>query len=535
MTDKTMYRRIRLGLTVFLGVLVFPLASPKIGQAAAKDAGSVALVEKKIMAASTKTILYQKGKGKSAYAASWKKAKKLPLTAADLSIRKKGWYSLLVKTKNGKRKVTSVYFQAKTYVIPCNTSAKQKAGYYYVVPKSNKAQTVEVQNASLSKKAKASLGLRDDSACRIWKLESAGGGKFRLKNVNSGLYLSDTVSGSKEGDAVQAAYSAKNKAQLFKAFSAGGAYTYLRCVGTKKYLHANDDQLEFISRRANKTWKFKLEATACPDSLVTISGGTYPSAIQEGASFVLKGTVNSRYTMKTLTVRILDSNGKAVLAKSVKPNSCTYNIKNIDAAITFGKLPAGTYTYCLAVTDTTGKQTVWVDQSFSVIPQVTTMGPKGNASNRTLSYNSNLIQAIGHQSSGDALEKKACASYALAYCNALLYGSAPSPRSYWSSSTDVNCVWSKGGYTCSSTGYGSELAVLQAAYTQIVAGNPCILHVTGSTTEQHWLCVIGYKNVSTMQTLTTDNFIAIDPWDGAVITISSKYKVKNTYRLAIKS
>lgn len=535
MTDKTMYRRIRLWLIGFLGALAFLSASPKIGQAAAKDAGSVALVEKKIMAASTKTILYQKGKGKSAYAASWKKAKKLPLTAAELAIRKKGWYSLLVKKKNGRRKVSSVYFQAKTYAIPCNTSVKQKEGYYYVVPKSNKAQAVEVQDASLSKKARASVGLRGDSACRVWKLEAAGGGKFRLKNVNSGLYLSDTAGGSREGNAVQTAYSAKNKAQIFKALSGGGSYIYLRCVGTKKYLHVNGDQLEFIDRGANKVWKFKFEATACPDSLVTISGGTYPSAIQEGAAFVLGGIVNSRYTMKSLTVQVLDGTGKAVLAKTVKPNSCTYNIKKVDAAITFGKLPAGMYTYCIAITDTTGKETLWVNQSFSVIAQTSTLGPNGTAGNQTLTYNSNLIQAIGHQSSGDALEKKACSSYALAYCNAILYGSAPSPRSYWSSNTNVNCVWSKGGYTCSSSGYGSESAVLQAAYIQIVAGNPCILNVTGSTTDQHWLCVIGYKNVETMQTLTTDNFIAIDPWDGAVITVSDKYKVKNTYRLATKS
>ena len=535
MTDKTMYRRIWLWFIGILGALVFLLVSPKVAQAAAKDAETVPTLEKKIMAASTKTILYQKGKGKSAYSPSWKKAKKLPLTAAEISIRKKGWYSLLVKTQNGKRKVVSVYFQAKTYAIPCNTSVKQKAGYYYVVPKSDKTRVAEVQNASLSKKAKVSAGPRGDSACRIWKLEPAGGSKFRLKNINSGLYLSDTATGSKEGNAVQKAYSAKNEAQIFRAYSAGGTYTYLRCLGTKKYLHMDENRLVFASRKANKTWKFKLEETTCPDSLVTISGGTYPSAIQEGAAFVLKGTVNSRYTMKTLTVRVLDSTGNAVLAKSVKPNSCTYNIKNIDAAITFGKLPAGQYTYWFAVTDTTGKETVWVNQVFSVIAPMTTMGPKGNASSQTLSYNSNLIQAIGHQSTGDALEKKACASYALAYCNAVLYGSAPSPRSYWISSTNVDCVWSKGGYTCSSTGYGSELAVLQAAYTQIMAGNPCILNVTGSTTDQHWLCVIGYKSVSTVQTLKADNFIAIDPWDGAVITVSDKYKVKNTYRLAIKN
>lgn len=148
-----------------------------------------------------------------------------------------------------------------------------------------------------------------------------------------------------------------------------------------------------------------------------------------------------------------------------------------------------------------------------------------------MTYDSSLISRIGHQSTGTALEKKACASYALAYCNAILSGTTPSPHSYWSSATNVDCVWSKGGYTTKA--YASEQAVLQAAAAQIEAGKPCILHVTGNT-EQHWLTVIGYKK-NNSSTFTASHLIAIDPWDGKVITVSDKYKVKSTYRLGIKS
>lgn len=528
MTDRK-YRRIGIWAIGFL-LLCFLNFSPIKGQAATKDANSIATLEKKMMASSTKTIRYRRGKVKSTSSASWKKTKKLSLAAKKLIIKRKGWYSLLVKTKKGKKKIAHVYFYKKTYAIPCNTSVKQKNGWYYVVPQKNTSQAVEIQNASLKKGANASVWLRGDAACRCWRLEALSAKRFRLKNVNSGLYLSDTVS----GNAVQAAYSSKNKAQIFAAYSANSGYVYLRCLGTKRYLYVNGNNLEFADRKANKAWRFKLKASTCPSSLVKITGGTYPSAIQEGAAFSLEGMVNSRYTMKLLTVSVLDSTGKAVLSKAAYPNSCFYDLKQIDAAITFGKLAAGKYYYRIAVKDAAGKELVWVNQSFSVISQITTLNTKGTAANRTLSYNVNLIKAIGHQSTGNTLEKKACASYALAYCNAILNDSAPSPRSYWMSNTDVNCVWSKGGYTCSAGGYGSELAVLQAAYSQIVAGRPCILHVTGNT-EQHWLCVIGYKNVTSMQNLTVTNFIAIDPWDGAVITVSSKYKLKNTYRLGVKN
>lgn len=507
---------------------------PQKSLAAARDANSVSVLEKRMLASSTKSIEYRKGKVKSASYRVWKKAEKIPLTKSKLAIKKKGWYSLLVTTNKGKRKINHVYFKKKTYVIPANTAIKQKSGYYFVVPKKNKAQAAEVQNASLQKGGNVSVWLRGDSACRSWKLVSAGGKKFRLQNVNSGMYLAEKESGVKKGNAVQTTYAAKNKAQMFEAYSAGSGYIYFRCCASKQYLHAAGNNLEFSGRRAAKAWKFKMEASACPKSLVTISGGSYPSALQEGASFILTGIVSSRYTMKTFTVQIVNSAGKAVLAKSVNPNRCSYDIKNIDAAITFGKLAAGKYFYRIAVRDSAGKEAVWVNRPFTVAEHMTTINPIGTASNRMLSYNTNLIAAVGHQSAGNSLEKKACASYALAYCNAILYNSAPAPQTYWMGSSDVTCVWSKGGYRCSASGYGSESAVLQEAYKQILAGNPCILHVTGNT-EQHWLCIIGYKNVTSLSQLTAANLIAIDPWDGAVITVSSKYKVKSTYRLGVKN
>ena len=44
-----------------------------------------------------------------------------------------------------------------------------------------------------------------------------------------------------------------------------------------------------------------------------------------------------------------------------------------------------------------------------------TVGALSGGSNMTLSYDAAKIAAVGYQSNGTALEKKACASYALAY------------------------------------------------------------------------------------------------------------------------
>ena len=153
-----------------------------------------------------------------------------------------------------------------------------------------------------------------------------------------------------------------------------------------------------------------------------------------------------------------------------------------------------------------------------------------SATQKVIPYSRTLIDQVGHQSNGTDLEKKACASYALAYCNSILNRTAPSPHTYWVSSSNVDCVWSAGNYTTAY--YNSAQETLNAAYTQVAAGKPCILRVSGTTTSQHWVTVIGYQNVTNPANVTVSNLLAIDPWDGALITVGDKYQVKTVFRLA---
>lgn len=517
-------RHIKVVRLILFVLALGPLMAPVSSHAAAKDETSISVLEKKMMAEQTKKIQYRKGKIRSAAATVWKKAKKIKRTADHLTIHKKGWYTLCVTTQSGKRKLTSVYFRKKTYEISINKTVAAEAGYYYIIPRSDAAQAVEVKNASLAKGGAVSLWKRGDSASRVWKLEPAGGRKFRLKNANSGLYLS-CVKEKGRYHAVQKAGAANSKAQLFRLYEAGGGSVYIKCIGTKTYLQAEENQLFFSARKKKKAWKFTWEKTSCPVSFATVTNATYPTELAEGSSFTLQGTISSRYTLTLLSAGVYDKDGKAVLQKKIQPDSCFSDLKQIDAAITFGRLAAGTYTYKVVVRDVTGREIPLINRAFTVGIQI---HPGGTM----LSYDSSLIARIGHQSTGSALEKKACASYALAYCNAILTGTVMSPHSYWSSETNVDCVWSRGGYTTKT--YPSEQAVWQAVTVQLAAGKPCILHVTG-TTEQHWLTVIGYKKNTADVNPGASDFVAIDPWDGRVITISDKYKIKSTFRLGVKS
>lgn len=515
-------QKLLLSAGVMIAAATGGILLPVDSRAAVKDTEYIAQIEKKMLSASTSKIQYQYGKIKSMKSGSWSRAAKLSLSAKKWSVPKKGWYTLRIRTTGKKYKKLQVKLKKKTYVFTCNQTVKKKAGYYAIVPKGQSLKGLAVADSSTKKAAGATVEARTDLASFVWRLESAGGKKFRLINVNSGLYL-EAGALKQTSNVRQNAGDAKDETIIFQAVQADGKYVYIKNESSKNYLCAEGSRVKCTKRRNNKAWKFKLVKVQQPESGVSVDASTtFPVSIAYGHSFSLRGIVTSRYAIKYLNVKIVNASGKTVLEQGVSPGTNRYNLKGIDEAVTFGKLSPGSYNYQVTVTDNLGTVIPVIDRKFAVyVP--------GGSISRTLVYNSKLIDTIGHQSTGTVLEKKACASYALAYCNAVIHGTTPSPHDYWVNATTVDCVWSKGGYATSA--YSSELQVLQAAYGQIVAGKPCILHVTGNTS-QHWVALVGYQNVSSTGALTAGNFIALDPWDGTLISVGDKYKVKNTYRLA---
>ena len=416
----------------------------------------------------------------------------------------------------------------QSFLESCNASAlkdTKSTDLHSMIQLELGTEGVEVQgvkNSSLAENAAVSLWTKGDNACRMWKVESAGGKKIRLKNENSSFYLTYHKASN---SLVQKKYSKKDNNQIFSLYQGSGGSTYLKCVGAKAFVCAEGNTLTLGTRKRNKKWRFVWEKIAKPTPAAFVSGATYPARLLVGHAFTLKGMIASRYSISLFSVSVFDKSGKVMLQKKWNGDSCFGTVSTADSAITFGKLTEGTYRYLVAIRDVTKTDIILINREFTV-------GALSGGSNMTLSYDAAKIAAVGYQSNGTALEKKACASYALAYCNAILTGTVTSPHSYWSSSTNVDCVWSKGGYTTKS--YASEAAVLQAAYNELMAGKPSILHVTGNT-PQHWITIIGCKKTGDGSGISVSDLVAIDPWDGKVITVSDKYKVKTSYRLGVKS
>lgn len=93
----------------------------------------------------------------------------------------------------------------------------------------------------------------------------------------------------------------------------------------------------------------------------SISGYNVPSKTHKaGRTFSIKGKLTSSTKITSVTAGVYTSEygGKMLTGKTVRPNTTSYNLKNIDPYIRFDKLPRGTYGYRVEVTNGAGTMTI---------------------------------------------------------------------------------------------------------------------------------------------------------------------------------
>lgn len=144
---------------------------------------------------------------------------------------------------------------------------------------------------------------------------------------------------------------------------------------------------------------------------------------------------------------------------------------------------------------------------------------QAKAANYTISYDPKLIETIGSQE--ESGHNICCPSFSCAYADAVMDGTV-NDHSYYSCSC---CMWTDwGGGDSSFRSVGSDEELLREAYDQILQGKPTVIHVAASYGE-HWIALIGYQDVTDPDALTLDNFIALDPWDGAQIVAGERFSL----------
>ena len=159
------------------------------------------------------------------------------------------------------------------------------------------------------------------------------------------------------------------------------------------------------------------------------------------------------------------------------------------------------------------------------------------ASGKELQYSASLISQVGNQARSG--HNWCCSNYACAYGDTMFTGKVQSHEKYDSrkpcGKNKAYCGWTN----WSNRKYSSSLKMV---IDQIDAGKPVLLHVKNkpgwgdqSPDQQHWVTVIGYKNVSNASSAGLGNLIALDPCDGKKITVSDRYKRHSDNRLQLSS
>ncbi len=117
-------------------------------------------------------------------------------------------------------------------------------------------------------------------------------------------------------------------------------------------------------------------STTTTDKLSMTGGITIPN-IKVGNVVSIRGTVTSASSnLKSVTVGVYDSNNKLVTGKTVAPNAKTYNVRNLDAYVSFGDLKAGTYYYKVIASNAANTNVAVVNQKFTVSDGSTTTTDK---------------------------------------------------------------------------------------------------------------------------------------------------------------
>ena len=116
----------------------------------------------------------------------------------------------------------------------------------------------------------------------------------------------------------------------------------------------------------NQKFTVSSSSTATDDSIKITNNATIPN-IMVGKAVSIRGTVTSaKSNITKITVGVFDANNTLVTGNSASPNAKTYNIANMDAAVKFGNLKAGTYYYKVLVTNAAHKDYEAVNQKFIV-------------------------------------------------------------------------------------------------------------------------------------------------------------------------
>ena len=105
-----------------------------------------------------------------------------------------------------------------------------------------------------------------------------------------------------------------------------------------------------------------------------------------------------------------------------------------------------------------------------------------------------------------------CSCFALAYSRTILDNTVHyfyEYNEFGNTEYNVNALWYVGQHN--SAVYSSSNEVFKKLYSDLCNGKPVIVYVTGRGSSGHYITVVGFQNISSLDNLSEYNFLIIDP------------------------
>ncbi|MBR0374867.1 MAG: hypothetical protein IJH91_10135, partial [Mogibacterium sp.] len=110
--------------------------------------------------------------------------------------------------------------------------------------------------------------------------------------------------------------------------------------------------------------EFTIEAVS-----IKLSDGNYPTTLDKGKGFSIKGKITSNAKLKRIEIGIVDASTKKWTAykyDNKNVNAKTFDVSKADAKLLFGKLDPGTYYYRIYAHTTSGDTKTVLNKKFTV-------------------------------------------------------------------------------------------------------------------------------------------------------------------------
>lgn len=182
-----------------------------------------------------------------------------------------------------------------------------------------------------------------------FRLDYHASGYYTITCVENGLRLSASGSG-----VTLSAPSADNNQLWHAAVYNSGFSLENRATGTYLSVSTNAAGGRLTLSGTAMQWQLSLAHSGW-----SLEGASYPtigSSLTVGQSgFPFRGTLRSSYTIKKVTVSVLNSSGgNAISPASATPNAKSYDLSRLDDAVAFSRLGAGGYTLVIAASNGAG-------------------------------------------------------------------------------------------------------------------------------------------------------------------------------------